>query len=174
MATQNKDKLAANPVSLLASFSRLGPLWFRWVQNRMRNRGISFARLKLLGTLKHSGPDHHERAQRAPHGHATQCDCARRRPRKGGARSPHASPNRPARHAHRADQAGELSCIRPQAELEQEALTLFDQLSAKDQANLVTLLGRLHGILTIELARDSADGRAADETAWPPRRSAGG
>ena len=174
MATQNKEKLEANPVSLLASFSRLGPLWFRWVQNRMRNKGISFARLKLLGTLKHSGPtimnELSEHLMVTPRNVTALVDGLE----KEGLvrRTPHPTDRR-ATHIELTE-AGELNCIRPQAELEQEALTLFDQLSAKDQANLVTLLGRLHGILTIELARDSADGRAADETAWPPRRSAGG
>jgi DNA-binding MarR family transcriptional regulator len=166
MATQSRGKSKKkNPASLLDSFSLLGPLWLRWLQNRMRSKGISFARLKLLITLKHSGPtimnELSEHLMVTPRNVTALVDGLE----KEGLvrRTPHPTDRRATRIE--LTEAGELSCIRPQAELEKEALTLFDQLSIKDQANLIRLLTRLHGILAMELAKKSADSRPGNEAA---------
>ena len=165
MATQNKGKKKNNPGSLLDAFSKLGPLWLRWVQNRMREKGISFARLKLLGTLKHSGPtimnELSEHLMVTPRNVTALVDGLE----KEGLvrRTPHPTDRRAI--LIELTQMGEESCIRPQAELEQEALTLFDQLPVKDQANLIRLLTRLHGILAVELAKEIADARPGHEAA---------
>jgi DNA-binding MarR family transcriptional regulator len=154
-----------NPASLLEAFSQLGPLWLRWLKNRMREKGISFARLKLLGTLKHSGPtimsELSEHLMVTPRNVTALVDglekegLVRRRPHPTDRRATliELTPE------------GEENCIRPQAELEQDAVTLFDQLPVKDQANLIRLLMRLHGILTVELEKESAVGRAGENAA---------
>jgi DNA-binding MarR family transcriptional regulator len=160
MATQNRAEAKNNPASLLDAFSRLGPLWLRWVQNRMREKGISFARLKLLSTLKLSGPtimnELSEHLMVTPRNVTALVDGLE----KEGLvrRRPHPTDRR-ATLIELTDEGFE-GCIRPQEELEQEALTLFDQLSLKDQSNLIRLLTRLHGILAVELAKET---RAGDD-----------
>jgi len=162
MATQNRGRPKKNPASLLDTFSQLGPLWLRWVQNRMRDKGISFARLKLLGTLKHSGPtimnELSEHLMVTPRNVTALVDGLE----KEGLvrRTPHPTDRRAI--LIELTPAGERNCIRPQAELEQEALTLFDRMPVKDQANLIRLLTRLHGILAEELAKESAEARPGE------------
>ncbi len=164
MATQNRAKSSKTAGALLESFSRLGPLWFRWLQTRMRNSGISFARLKLLGTLKHSGPtimnELSEHLMVTPRNVTALVDGLE----KEGLvrRVPHPTDRR-ATYIELTS-AGEMSCIKPQAELEEEAIALFGQLPVKDQVALNRIMLRLHYILLAGLAKDTAT-RAADEAA---------
>jgi DNA-binding MarR family transcriptional regulator len=157
MATQSRLFSPKTPGSLLESFSKLGPLWFRWLQIRMREKGISFARLKLLGTLKHSGPtimnELSEHLMVTPRNVTALVDGLE----KEGLvrRVPHPTDRRAT--LIELTEAGELSCIRPQAELEKEAVALFNQLPLKDRASLSRILKRLHEILLADLAKQDAD-----------------
>jgi DNA-binding MarR family transcriptional regulator len=127
----------------------------------MREKKISFARLKLLITLKHSGPtimsDLSEHLMVTPRNVTALVDGLER---EGLVRrTPHPTDRRAI--LIQLTEAGEVNCIRPQAELEKEALTLFDKMSPKDQANLIRLLTRLHGILAQELAKEAVENRPA-------------
>jgi DNA-binding MarR family transcriptional regulator len=41
---------------LASTFAQVGPLWVRWCHGHLRQSGLSFARMKLLGVLDMLGP----------------------------------------------------------------------------------------------------------------------
>ena len=44
------------PLQIARAFAGFGPAYFKWVQSRFAESGVSFARMKLLGVLHRAGP----------------------------------------------------------------------------------------------------------------------
>jgi DNA-binding MarR family transcriptional regulator len=41
---------------LVDEFAAFGPLYFKWVRSRLQDRGMTYARMRLLGSLHCNGP----------------------------------------------------------------------------------------------------------------------
>ena len=51
-----RETVAGSSLRLVDEFAAFGPLYLKWVRSRLRDRGMSYARMRLLGALHCKGP----------------------------------------------------------------------------------------------------------------------
>ncbi len=57
MDTVNSEPVAqGSALRLVDEFAAFGPCYMKWVRSRLQDRGVSYARMRLLGTLHCKGP----------------------------------------------------------------------------------------------------------------------
>ena len=52
----NRDPVAWSSLRLVDEFAAFGPLYLKWVRSRLQDRGVTYARMRLLGALHCNGP----------------------------------------------------------------------------------------------------------------------
>ena len=52
----NSGSVGDLPLRLVDEFAAFGPAYLKWVRSRMREPGVSYARMRLLGALHCGGP----------------------------------------------------------------------------------------------------------------------
>ena len=56
METINSGSVGDLSLRLVDEFAAFGPAYLKWVRSRMREPGVSYARMRLLGALHCGGP----------------------------------------------------------------------------------------------------------------------
>ena len=57
MGAVNRERAAGgSSLRLVDEFAAFGPLYLKWVRSRLRDRGMTYARMRLLGALHCKGP----------------------------------------------------------------------------------------------------------------------
>jgi DNA-binding MarR family transcriptional regulator len=54
--SRSVDASGDEALQIALAFAGFGPAYFKWVQSRFAESGVSFARMKLLGVLHRAGP----------------------------------------------------------------------------------------------------------------------
>ena len=52
----NRESVAGSSLRLVDEFAAFGPLYMKWVRSRLQDRGMTYARMRLLGALHCNGP----------------------------------------------------------------------------------------------------------------------
>jgi DNA-binding MarR family transcriptional regulator len=52
----SRESVTRSSLRLVDEFAAFGPLYLKWVRSRLRDRGMSYARMRLLGALHCKGP----------------------------------------------------------------------------------------------------------------------
>ena len=56
MGAVNRESVAWSSLRLVDEFAAFGPLYLKWVRSRLQDRGMTYARMRLLGALHCNGP----------------------------------------------------------------------------------------------------------------------
>src|SRR5215207_7843357 len=57
VGAMNRESVAeGSSLRLVDEFASFGPLYLKWVRSRLQDRGMTYARMRLLGALHCSGP----------------------------------------------------------------------------------------------------------------------
>jgi DNA-binding MarR family transcriptional regulator len=57
VGAMNRESVAeGSSLRLVDEFASFGPLYMKWVRSRLQDRGMTYARMRLLGALHCSGP----------------------------------------------------------------------------------------------------------------------
>jgi DNA-binding MarR family transcriptional regulator len=51
-----RESAAGSSLRLVDEFAAFGPLYMKWVRSRLQDRGMTYARMRLLGALHCNGP----------------------------------------------------------------------------------------------------------------------
>src|SRR5215216_7377946 len=52
----NRESVGGSCLRLVDEFAAFGPLYLKWVRSRLQDRGMTYARMRLLGSLHCKGP----------------------------------------------------------------------------------------------------------------------
>lgn len=155
MSTLNRPRVTKATLALVVAFGKIGPLWGRWVYGRIRKSGLSFARLKLLGTLDLMGPqimnELSEQLGVTPRNITALVDALEAEGLVK--RRPHPTDRRAT--VIEMTPLGASSSCGARGEFDHAALELFGQLSVADQQAFRVLLEKMHAILIRETAREA-------------------
>ena len=145
METVSSGAAGGLSLQLVDKFAGFGPAYMRWVRSRMREPGVSYARMRLLGALHCGGP-------RIMSGISDELGVTRRNvtalvdglEEEGLVRRlPHPTDRR-ATVVELTDEGG-CTMDTLYDEHRRSVAELFDKLSEDDQRELVRLLGLLRG-----------------------------